>query len=193
MPCPNYQAAISVGTPIQKVNVQQKVCSVMRAVVLIILLLCAKGRDTGNPGKSSREALCPTNTIPAMDIIPATPHIGTATEAIAHTVIPGPLPIALHVFLPHGASPRHSSYSKRHSTPHRYYQDSIDVIPADSITTGSQAEGKLFMERASDGPSSLLHSTRPASSKWYQDHGCQDRSWHSSQHYPLEQVLYTLP
>ena len=50
-----------------------------------------------------------------------------------------------------GTSPRHSSHSKRHSTPHRYYQDSIDVIPGDSITTGSQAEGKLFMERASDG------------------------------------------
>ena len=51
----------------------------------------------------------------------------------------------------HCTSPRHSSHSKRHSTPHRYFQDSIDVIPADSITTGSRAEGKLFMERASDG------------------------------------------
>ena len=51
----------------------------------------------------------------------------------------------------HGASPRHSSHSKRCSTPHRYYQDSIDVIPADSITTGNRAEGKLFKERASDG------------------------------------------
>ena len=50
-----------------------------------------------------------------------------------------------------GTSPRCSSCSKRHSTPHRYYQDSIDVIPADSITTGSKAEGKLFTERASDG------------------------------------------
>ena len=37
----------------------------------------------------------------------------------------------------HGTSPRHSSCSKRCSTPHRYYQDSIDVIPADRITTGS--------------------------------------------------------
>ena len=51
----------------------------------------------------------------------------------------------------HGTSPRHSSHSKRHSTHHRYYQDSIDVIPADSITTSSRAEGKLFTERASDG------------------------------------------
>ena len=51
----------------------------------------------------------------------------------------------------HGASPRHSSHPKRHSTPHRYHQDSTDIIPANSITTGSQAEGKLFMGRVSDG------------------------------------------
>ena len=51
----------------------------------------------------------------------------------------------------HGASPRCSTCSKRCNTPYRYYQDYIDVIPADSITTGNQAEGKLFMERASDG------------------------------------------
>ena len=50
----------------------------------------------------------------------------------------------------HGTSPKCSTHSKKCSTSHRYYQDSIDVIPADSITTGSQAEGMLFMERASD-------------------------------------------
>ena len=50
-----------------------------------------------------------------------------------------------------GTCPRCSSHSKRCSTTHRYYQDSIDVIPADSITTGSWAEGKLFMEKSSDG------------------------------------------
>ena len=48
-------------------------------------------------------------------------------------------------------SPQHSSWSKRHSTPHWYYQDAIEVIPADSITTGSWAEGKLFTENASNG------------------------------------------
>ena len=64
----------------------------MHAMVLIILLLCAKRMDTGNPGKNSREALSPVSTIPAMDIIPAAPHVGTAAEAIAHAVIPGPLP-----------------------------------------------------------------------------------------------------
>ena len=50
----------------------------------------------------------------------------------------------------HGASTRHSSHFKMCSTPHRYYQDAIDVIPADSITTGNWAEGKLYTERASD-------------------------------------------
>ena len=99
MPCPSHQAARSVGTPIQKVNALPKVCNVMHAMVLIILLLCAKRRDAGNPGKSSREALSPASTIPAMDIIPAAPHIGTTAEAIVHTVIPGPLPTALHVVL----------------------------------------------------------------------------------------------
>ena len=35
-----------------------------------------------------------------MDAIPATPHAGTAIEAIAHAAIPGPLPTALHIVLP---------------------------------------------------------------------------------------------
>ena len=51
----------------------------------------------------------------------------------------------------HGTSPRHSSHLKRHSTPQRYYQDALEVIPADSIITGSRAEGKLFTESASNG------------------------------------------
>ena len=100
MPCPNHQAAISVGTPIQLLNVQPKVCNVLHAMVLIILLFCAKRRDAGNPGKSNRQALSPASTIPAMDIIPVAPHVGTAAEAIVHAVIPGPLPTALHVVLP---------------------------------------------------------------------------------------------
>ena len=66
------------------------------------------------------------------------------------------------------------------------------MIPADSITTGSQAEGKLFMERASDGQVAFF-TPEPSSSEWYQDHGCQDRSWHSSQHHPIEQVPYSFP
>ena len=92
----------------------------------------------------------------------------------------------------HGASPQHSSHSKRHNTPHRYYQDAIDVIPADSITTGNQAEGKLYTE-SFRWPSSLLYTSDSPSSKWYQDHVCQYRSWCSSQHHTLEQVLHSLP
>ena len=80
MQCPSPKAAISVGTPIQIVNVQLKVNNVMRAMVLIIILLCAKRRDAGNPGRSSREALSPTSAISAMDVTPATPHVGTALQ-----------------------------------------------------------------------------------------------------------------
>ena len=57
----------------------------------------------------------------------------------------------------HGASPQHSSHSKRCSTHHRYYQDALEVIPAD-ITTGSQAEGKLFTESTSDGQVASIHA-----------------------------------
>ena len=49
-----------------------------------------------------------------------------------------------------GTSSRCSSHSKRHSTPHRYYQDALEVIPANSMTTGSWAEGKLFTESTSN-------------------------------------------
>ena len=102
MQCQGHnQAAISVGTPIPMVNVQLKVNSDMLAVAITTTLCCAKRRDAGNPSKtSSREALSPASATPAMDTTPATPHIGTATEAIACTVIQGPLPTAPHVVLP---------------------------------------------------------------------------------------------
>ena len=89
-----------MGTPILRPNVLLKVSNGTRAVALIITLNCARRRDAGNPGKSSREALSPASAIPAMDAIPAAPHIGTATEAIDHAAIPGPLPAALHIGLP---------------------------------------------------------------------------------------------
>ena len=115
MPCPSYQAAISVDTPIQIVNVQPKVNNVMCAMVLIILLLCSKRRDAH---RSSREALSPASTISAMDVIPVTPHVGTATEAIVHAVIPGPLPTVLHVVLPmaHPLGAPHISKGTQHPT-----------------------------------------------------------------------------
>ena len=51
----------------------------------------------------------------------------------------------------HGTLSRHSSHSKRCSTPNRYYQDALEVIPANSITTGSRDEGKLFTKSAFNG------------------------------------------
>ena len=100
MPYLSHKAAISVGTPIQRVNVQLKVNNAMCAMVLIIIPLCAKRRDAGNPGRSSRETLSPTSAVPAMDIVPATPHVGTEAETIDHAAIPGPLPTVLHVVQP---------------------------------------------------------------------------------------------
>ena len=44
-----------------------------------------------------------------------------------------------------------SAHLNRCSTPHRYYQDALEVIPADCITTGSWAEGQLYTESASNG------------------------------------------
>ena len=53
-----------------------------------------------------------------MDIIPAAPLIGTAAEAIVHAVIPGPLPIALHIVLPmaHPLGTPHIPKSAQHAT-----------------------------------------------------------------------------
>ena len=131
------------------VNVQQKVNSTTRMEAITTTLHCASKRDAGKI-RSSEEALSPTSAATAVDVIPAAPHIGTATEVIAHVAIPGPS-CSPSCSPTRGTSPRCCSHSKRCSTPNRYYQDAIDVIPADSITTGNQAEGKLYAERASDG------------------------------------------
>ena len=69
-------------------------------MVLIIILLCAKRRDAGNPGRSSREALSPTSAAPAVDVMPAAPHVGTEAETMDHAAIPGPLPTVLHAVQP---------------------------------------------------------------------------------------------
>ena len=53
MQCPSHKAALSVGTPIQIVYVQLKVNNATRAMVLIIIPLCAKGRDAGNPAEAA--------------------------------------------------------------------------------------------------------------------------------------------
>ena len=79
------------------------------------------------------------------------PPAGTTAEAIACTVIPGPLPTAPHIVLPMAHPLGAPPIPKGTLPPHRYFQESIDVIPANSITTGTQAESKLFTERASNG------------------------------------------
>ena len=149
MQCSSHKAALSVGTPIQIVNVQLKVNNAMRAMVLITILLCAKRRDAGNSGRSSRgfkpnkrssSRGCRASHSPHR-------HRGRNHRSHSHSRTPSCSPSCSPT---HGTSPRHSSCSKKCSTSHRYYQDSIDIIPADSITTGSQAEGMLFTERASD-------------------------------------------
>ena len=82
------------------VNVQQKVSSAMHVEVIITILHCASKRDAGKTRSNSEEALSPTNAATAMDIVPATPHIGTAAEVIACIAIPGPHPAAPHIVLP---------------------------------------------------------------------------------------------
>ena len=119
------------------------------AVAITTTLCCASKRDAGKT--SSEEALSPTSTYPAMDIAPAAPTCRHCCRSHSlHAVIPGPHLHSPSCSTSHGTSPKCSSHSIRCSTPHRYFQDAIDVIPADSITTGNQAESKLFMVRASD-------------------------------------------
>ena len=92
----------------------------------------------------------------------------------------------------HSTLPLHSAWSNRYSTPHRYYQDALEVIPADSITNGSWAEGKPYTE-CFPWPSSILQLPPAPSLQWCEEHDCQDRPWCSSQHHPLEQVLCPFP
>ena len=95
-PIPNL-AAISVGAPIQMVNVQLKVNSAM-CVEAITLPYASKG-DAGKT-TSSEEALSPANAATAMDAVPAALHIGTDADVIAHVAMPGPHPAAPHIVLP---------------------------------------------------------------------------------------------
>ena len=77
---------------------------------------------------------------------PAALLAGTTTTI----ALPGPLPAVPHAAHPI-VLPQQSGKSNCHATPHRYFQDSIEVIPADTVTTGNHTEGKLFTESASDG------------------------------------------
>ena len=83
-------AAISVGTHIQMVNVQQKVNSATHVEAITTTLHCVSKRDAGKT-RSSEEAISPTSAATAVDIVPAAPHVGTAAEVIACVAIPGPI------------------------------------------------------------------------------------------------------
>ena len=61
--------------------------------------LCQK-KGCSQPRQKQQRGFKPNKHYSAMDIIPATPHIGTTAEAIVYTAIPGPLPTALHIVLP---------------------------------------------------------------------------------------------
>ena len=93
-------AAISVGTPIPMVNVQQKVNSAICVEAITTTLHCASKRDAGKTRSNLKEALSPTSAAAAVDVIPAAAHVGTATEVIAHVAISGPHPTAPHIVLP---------------------------------------------------------------------------------------------
>ena len=67
----------------------------MHVVGITTTLCCASRRNASKT--SSEEATSPTSAIQAMDIVPATPHVGTGTEVIACIAIPGPQPPAPHV------------------------------------------------------------------------------------------------
>ena len=143
-------ASISVGTPIQMVNVQQKVNSAMHVEAINTTLCCASKRDAGKtrkqqrgfkPNKHSYNHGCHSSHSLYRHC-----HRSHSLSSHSRTPFHSPSPSP-----PHGASPRCSLHSKRCSIPNRYYQDAIGVVPADSITTGSWAEGKLYMESASDG------------------------------------------
>ena len=94
-PNPKF-AAIRVGTPIQMVNVQPKVSSVKA----ITTTLCYISKGDAGKTTSCKEALSPTNAVTAMDVDPASPHVGTGAKVIAHVAIPGPHPTAPHIVLP---------------------------------------------------------------------------------------------
>ena len=89
--------------------------------------------------------------IAGLHIMPAALHTDTAVEAQTIIGHPGPLPHSPSNSPSHSASPQHSAQSNRHSTPHRYYQDALEVIKVNSNTTDSQAEGKLYTESTSGG------------------------------------------
>ena len=76
--------------------------------------------------------------IAELHIVQATPQVGADTEALAIVAIPGPLPTVPHVVLPiaHCPSALLDQIGAQH--PSGTTRMLVEVIKADSITTGSQ-------------------------------------------------------
>ena len=141
-------AARRVGTPIPTASVLPRVSNAMYVEATITTLCCASRRDTtrkrqqrGYKPKCNPSCGCHSSHSPWR-------HCCRSHSLHSHSRTPSHSPSHSPSC---GTLPQHSSPSKRCSTPHRYYQDALEMIPADSITTDSQAEGKLFTESASNG------------------------------------------
>ena len=83
-----------------------------------------------------------------------------------------PLPTVPHVVPPVAHRPSCSAHLNMCSIPHRYYQDALEVIAADSITTGSWAEGQLYMESTSDGQVAFYTCLHLPAQNGTNDHDC---------------------
>ena len=93
----------------------------------------------------------------------------------------------------HSASPQQSGESNCHATPHRYYQDSTEVIPAQSGTSGNHAEGMLFTESASDGQVAFHTCLQMPSHDGTKSMTVKLDPGAEGKHHPPKQVLHTLP
>ena len=151
IPCPYPPniAVRSVPTP----SVQPKVNSATYVVDTITSQHCASSKVANRqPSRPCKEAISLQDTVLAvimeLHVVPVTPvqtlplyhHSTSRTPSHSPSCSPS-----------HSTLPWHFVQSNRHSTPHRYFQDALEVIPADSITSGSQAKGKLYTESTSNG------------------------------------------
>ena len=144
-------AATSVATPTPRSSAWPRDNSAMCAVVLITLWYCA---NNGEDGKLADKPCTKMSTLPKeakadpVDAVPAALPTETAATAPAPAIAhPALLPTVPPIAHPPG-DPTDPIAAQ---TPHWYSQDSIEVIPADSLTASSQPEGSLYTEKASDG------------------------------------------
>ena len=73
-----------MGSPIQTPSVLLMISNAKHVEAIIISLCCASQRDAAR-APNSKKATSPNATIAVIvDVVPATPHVGTAAEAIGH-------------------------------------------------------------------------------------------------------------